>query len=78
MQLLVAVPANPATRCGEARRDARALVQPWRRTIELLRAWRMRARSREELATMDERMLTDIGLTRSAALFEASKPFWRA
>ena len=41
----------------------------------LREAWR-RQRSRGELARLDERMLKDIGVTRTEALFEASKPFW--
>jgi uncharacterized protein YjiS (DUF1127 family) len=42
-----------------------------------LTTWRRRARSRAELAAMDDRMLGDLGLSRGAAYFEASKPFWR-
>jgi uncharacterized protein YjiS (DUF1127 family) len=44
----------------------------------LLRRWRQRERSRRELASMDERMLKDIGLSAGAARCEAGKPFWRA
>ncbi|NQW49968.1 MAG: DUF1127 domain-containing protein [Rhodospirillales bacterium] len=34
------------------------------------------ARSRNQLAQLDERLLRDIGLDRAAARFEATKPFW--
>ena len=34
------------------------------------------ARSRRQLAQLDERLLRDIGLDRGAARFEASKSFW--
>ena len=34
------------------------------------------ARSRRQLAELDERLLRDIGLARATARFEASKPFW--
>jgi uncharacterized protein YjiS (DUF1127 family) len=34
------------------------------------------ARSRRQLAQLDERLLRDIGLDRATARFEASKPFW--
>jgi uncharacterized protein YjiS (DUF1127 family) len=34
------------------------------------------ARSRHQLAQLDERLLRDIGLDRATARFEASKPFW--
>lgn len=34
------------------------------------------ARSRRQLAHLDERMLRDIGLDRATARFEATKGFW--
>lgn len=34
------------------------------------------ARSRNQLAQLDERLLRDIGLDRATARFEATKPFW--
>jgi len=34
------------------------------------------ARSRRQLAQLDERLLRDIGLDRATARFEASKSFW--
>jgi uncharacterized protein YjiS (DUF1127 family) len=37
----------------------------------------MRWRQRRLLAQLDERMLRDIGISRSQALAEADKPFWR-
>jgi uncharacterized protein YjiS (DUF1127 family) len=40
--------------------------------------WRRRSRDRRGLATMSDRSLRDIGLTRYDAAREASKPFWRA
>jgi uncharacterized protein YjiS (DUF1127 family) len=42
-----------------------------------LREWRGRARDRAQLASLDDRMLRDIGLTRADAEFLSSKPFWR-
>ncbi len=36
-----------------------------------------RRRQRRLLAGLGERMLKDIGVTRSEAQFEAAKPFWR-
>jgi uncharacterized protein YjiS (DUF1127 family) len=42
-----------------------------------LREWRRRKNGRLELARLDERMLRDIGLTRSEADYEINKPFWR-
>jgi uncharacterized protein YjiS (DUF1127 family) len=36
-----------------------------------------RARSRRLLATLDDRMLQDIGIDRAAVSRELSRPFWR-
>ena len=47
------------------------------RGLERLAIWRARARSRTELMTLSDDMLKDIGLGRSEAYREYSKPFWR-
>ena len=47
------------------------------RVLATLREWRRRARDRAELATLEDRMLKDIGLTRADAEFLSNKPFWR-
>ncbi len=44
---------------------------------EALRKWRHRSRSRAALATLDDRMLKDIGITRIDVWREVNKPFWR-
>ena len=46
----------------------------WRRW---LRAAATRWRERGLLEQLDDRMLRDIGISRSQALAEARKPFWR-
>jgi uncharacterized protein YjiS (DUF1127 family) len=56
-----------------ARRTFRA-----RRLLALLKTWQRRMRDRRALATMDERSLRDLGLSRYDAFYEARKPFWRA
>jgi uncharacterized protein YjiS (DUF1127 family) len=38
--------------------------------------WRRRSRSRNELMCLSDGDLQDIGMSRCAADFEASKPFW--
>jgi len=40
-------------------------------------AWRARARSRRDLARLDDHILKDIGISRADAHRESSKPFWR-
>lgn len=45
--------------------------------VERIAGWSERARQRATLAELDDRMLHDIGTTRSDAKFEVEKPFWR-
>lgn len=46
-------------------------------TVETLARWRERAAQRRQLMELDERLLSDIGLTRANAVNEAEKPFWQ-
>jgi uncharacterized protein YjiS (DUF1127 family) len=39
--------------------------------------WRARIRERHELATLDERDMRDLGLSRWQVERELAKPFWR-
>ena len=47
-------------------------------TLATVALWRERARQRRDLAEMSAEMLSDIGVSRSAARAEAGKPFWVA
>jgi len=47
------------------------------RLFDGLLDWHERARSRRMLATLDDRMLQDIGIGRAAVSREMSRPFWR-
>jgi uncharacterized protein YjiS (DUF1127 family) len=38
--------------------------------------WQERAQQRRRLLAMDDRMLKDLGLSRSDALLEGQRPFW--
>jgi uncharacterized protein YjiS (DUF1127 family) len=58
-------------------RERRAASDVTGRVLATLREWRRRAHGRAELATLDDRMLKDIGLTRADAEFLSNKPFWR-
>jgi uncharacterized protein YjiS (DUF1127 family) len=42
-----------------------------------LREWRRRIRGRRQLASLDDRLLRDIGVTNAEREFLATKPFWR-
>ena len=65
-------------RGGVRHRDGRhALNSAGNRVFATLREWRRRARDRACLAELDDRMLRDIGITRTDAEFLINKPFWR-
>jgi uncharacterized protein YjiS (DUF1127 family) len=49
-----------------------------RRILDTLVAWQRRAADRRQLASMEETMLKDMGVSRLDAEREAAKPFWRA
>ena len=46
------------------------------RALDWIGAAHERARQRAVLAGLDDRMLRDIGLSRTQALAEARRPFW--
>lgn len=48
----------------------KSLIQP-------LAQWNERSKQRYELLTLDDRMLSDIGISRAQAEAEAAKPFWQ-
>jgi uncharacterized protein YjiS (DUF1127 family) len=56
---------------------ARTSRRPTARALAVLGEWRRRIRDRAELAALDDRMLSDIGITRADAEFLSRKPFWR-
>jgi uncharacterized protein YjiS (DUF1127 family) len=47
------------------------------RTLDTLLLWHERIKSRRVLASLDERMLRDIGMDHATARREAGTPFWR-
>jgi uncharacterized protein YjiS (DUF1127 family) len=49
-----------------------------RSILNVIAEWHERSRQRTQLASMNERMLKDIGVGHGDAAREASKPFWRA
>ncbi len=48
------------------------------RSIEILLLWQRRANERHALAELDDKILRDLGLSRSEVARELRKPFWRA
>jgi uncharacterized protein YjiS (DUF1127 family) len=49
-----------------------------RRAGATVRLWQERSRARQELLTLDDHILRDVGLTPYEVRSEAYKPFWRA
>ena len=45
--------------------------------LEMVAVWSQRSRERRQLMTLDDRMLQDIGVSRSDAWREFEKPVWR-
>ncbi len=64
------VPALSAPRSYVRRMTRRGLRR-------LIGAWIERNRQRHALADLDDRLLDDVGIPRSAAAREIAKPFWR-
>ena len=50
---------------------------PLRSPLDLLAAWDARRRARLHFATLDDRALADVGLTRDQQRIECAKPFWQ-
>ena len=50
-------------------------ARPWS-GVAILALWRQHRRTRQQLSTLDERALADIGLTRAQQRIECSRPFW--
>jgi len=69
---------STTTQIIQTKRISRNPTARWIRLKRAIAEWRIRARSRHELANLSDRQLRDIGLSRYSANFESSKPFWRA
>ena len=52
------------------------LTATFKRARNILGEWRKRDKARQQLARMNVRELSDIGLTQADQSFEVSKPFW--
>ena len=49
----------------------------WHTTVRLI-TWQQRARERRRLASLDDHLLRDMGLSRSQIDFESRKHFWES
>jgi len=50
----------------------------WPALVATLVLWRARRRTRQHLATLNDRELADVGLTRTQQRAECAKPFWQS
>ena len=50
---------------------------PLGRFVVIWRIWRRRMEARRNLAKMDARSLTEIGISPAAAAYESGRPFWQ-
>jgi uncharacterized protein YjiS (DUF1127 family) len=53
--------------------------EPWRlaRIAITWQVWRRRIEARRNLAAMDARSLTEMGISPAAAAYESGRPFWQ-
>ncbi len=54
-----------------------SLLSGLKLTSNKIAFWMARSRQRKQLATLDARLLKDIGLTKEEVQQEIAKPFWR-
>ncbi|MCY1284710.1 hypothetical protein D3C76_826020 [compost metagenome] len=52
-------------------------ARPLNRLFRLFALWRQNIRTRRQLAELDERLLSDVGISPSERIAEISRPFWR-
>jgi len=45
---------------------------------ETMGIWIGRRQGRQDLSSLDDRLLEDVGISREQAAWKAGKPFWRA
>ncbi|MEH6627272.1 MAG: DUF1127 domain-containing protein [Motiliproteus sp.] len=45
--------------------------------LRTLKSWHERAKQRQALAELDDELLGDIGISKTEAMREANKPFWK-
>jgi uncharacterized protein YjiS (DUF1127 family) len=69
---------HPTYGCLPTHHDTQFGASRTRAWASIVWTWFERSRQRRALAELDDRLLDDIGLTRSKVQREAAKPFWCA
>lgn len=70
--------SNPAMMGGLTGSLSDAILALVSGALETLMTWQTRSDYRADLAELDDRMLSDMGISRQQVENEAHKPFWRA
>jgi uncharacterized protein YjiS (DUF1127 family) len=75
---LWASPGTPLTRRTPLRRETRniPILRAIRRIFAVIRLWRRRVHSRQQLGELSDHVLKDIGLRRENAGYELPRPVW--
>lgn len=74
-----AIPASSAGGKATARPASAAKRAGWpARLLDTLFNWQRRVEDRRRLSELDDRLLADMGISRTDAQYESSKPFWKA
>ena len=76
MATIVSLGYRPAT--PTIRTFPRQVLHAIVKAADLIDLWQRRIVEREHLQSLDNRMLSDVGLTRADVAAEARKPFWQA
>jgi uncharacterized protein YjiS (DUF1127 family) len=75
---LLHAPETPCPeRAGRAARFRILLGRTRARVVEHVISWDQRRRDRRRLASLDDRMLRDIGIDRATAGSDSTSSFWR-
>lgn len=78
-QNTIEIPVSSTARAGQRLAGAWRAIRGIAGAIEdTLALWDLRARSRRDLARLDDHLMRDVGLDPVEIRREANKPFWRA
>ncbi len=68
---------SPAVGASRGALDVARLARLPFAILETLLVWQERDQQRRHLASLDDRLLSDLGISRADAAREAAIPFWR-
>lgn len=65
---------SASTQFARLEGEEASIIRGW---VRIIGVWAERCRQRRALASLDERLLDDIGVSRAEAAAEIAKHFWR-